>query len=237
MIQMLQIAKIVYITLKILWITQIAYIILLSIHYALYIISQICKYNDKKIEYNNAIKFNKQIEMSKCSCCRQTGHKINTCTDARIDEFHKKCKNYAPILHLDYFKGWLYRQDLNLIRALAVRNNAKANISYIYHVEHLASVYYPDDSLCKLIAIPDIVTSLQICDDVEPIECPICYNNIPKNASIQTNCNHSYCSKCIGTHLTTKTNCPMCRETVDNLIINLSDMEQFEKLFHFKFNI
>ena len=174
--------------------------------------------------------------MSKCSCCRLTGHKINACNDISIDEFHKKCMDYAPIMDKDYFKGWLYRQDLSLIKALAVRNHAKANISYIYHVEHLASIYYPDNSLCRLIALPDIVTSLQICDNIENVECPICYNNISKNTSIQTNCNHSYCGECIGTHLTAKTNCPMCRETVNNLIINLPDVEKFEMLFNYKFN-
>ena len=223
--------------LKIIVLSQIGYIIILLNHLALNLICQLCKYYDKKIEYKNTTNKIKIIKMSKCSCCKQSGHKITNCDDPRIQEFHIKCMKNAPISHPDSFKGWLYRQDLNLIRALAVKNKLKANISYIYHVEHLASTYYLDNSLCKLITLPNLVTSLQICDDVEDVECPICYNNISKNVSIQTNCNHSYCSACIGTHLTTKPNCPMCRETVNNLIINLPDVEKFEMLFNYKFNI
>ena len=220
---------------KVIGLLLIFYIILLCIHCVLYIIGQICKYVDKKIESKPIT--NNIIKMSKCSCCRKTGHKVNNCDDERIQDFHTKCMNYAPILTQDAFKGWLYRQDANLIKALAVRNNAKANISNIYHVEHLTSAYYPDAALCALIMLPSLVTSLQICDTIEPIECPICYGNIPKNVSTQTNCRHSYCSECIGTHLTTKTNCPMCREPVNNLIINLPNINKFQMLFNYKFNI
>ena len=57
------------------------------------------------------------------------------------------------------------------------------------------------------------------CDYFNEIECPICYENIPKLNTIETCCNHNFCKNCftkfvMNTKLDKSLDCPMCRTDI-----------------------
>jgi hypothetical protein len=58
----------------------------------------------------------------------------------------------------------------------------------------------------------------------EPAECPICFECIPKDKYIKTNCHHEFCSNCIYGVLFQsikddkhKMDCPMCRCDINEI--------------------
>jgi len=60
------------------------------------------------------------------------------------------------------------------------------------------------------------------CDYFNDIECPVCYENIPKLNTIETCCNHNFCRNCftkfvMNTNLNKSLNCPMCRTDIDRV--------------------
>ena len=74
--------------------------------------------------------------------------------------------------------------------------------------------------------------------DVEFGKCPICYDAIKlikfENGEIKANpnvtttpCGHSFCYKCLNTHLEKKNKCPMCREKIFNKT-NLKSVSTYE---------
>lgn len=74
--------------------------------------------------------------------------------------------------------------------------------------------------------------------NVEFGRCPICYDTIklmtikdgeinPSPNVTTTPCGHSFCYKCLNTHLETKNKCPMCREKISNKS-NLKQVSVYE---------
>lgn len=57
-------------------------------------------------------------------------------------------------------------------------------------------------------------------------ECPICYETTTK--TVKTNCNHTFCIKCISNYLLTKNtacadiNCPCCRQHLNQFVVTAS---------------
>jgi hypothetical protein len=65
-------------------------------------------------------------------------------------------------------------------------------------------------------------------EELSPEECPICLNIILENTYIKTECSHTFCKKCILTHLIVQNNhfCPLCR---GECIPTEQFMSQFDK--------
>jgi hypothetical protein len=68
----------------------------------------------------------------------------------------------------------------------------------------------------------NIVAKLKEDKDESCIDCPICFDSIPKKDMITTNCNHDYCGACLtnyfnGLSCTKDPSCPLCREQITQL--------------------
>jgi hypothetical protein len=55
--------------------------------------------------------------------------------------------------------------------------------------------------------------------NIIPIECCICMDNL---STIITHCRHQYCKSCIKKTFDTKTECPLCRQNIDNKVYYLA---------------
>jgi hypothetical protein len=55
---------------------------------------------------------------------------------------------------------------------------------------------------------------IEVKDDKESLECPICYEKIQKNNYIVTKCNHTFCNDCLFKSLSSNSCCPICREDI-----------------------
>ena len=49
---------------------------------------------------------------------------------------------------------------------------------------------------------------------IEADNCPICLNPFGTNTIATTTCGHQFCMKCLGKHMQTRTDCPLCRAEI-----------------------
>jgi len=55
-------------------------------------------------------------------------------------------------------------------------------------------------------------------------KCPICFEKITINNSVNTDCKHLFCSGCFFRWLSTKNTCPLCRNDFFNRIIDREEL-------------
>ena len=82
--------------------------------------------------------------------------------------------------------------------------------------------------------------------DLSSLECPICLEMIPTTHLISTQCNHSYCNKCLKsiiTHSQHSITCSLCRTPVTkyhyndyDIMLDITDLlaEKFKPVFYSK---
>ena len=65
-----------------------------------------------------------------------------------------------------------------------------------------------------LLALDESVEDLTV-----EVDCPICFEDIPKFLMLTTTCNHEFCAGCMCAHLkqSKKTACPLCRTDIKTL--------------------
>jgi len=63
--------------------------------------------------------------------------------------------------------------------------------------------------------------------NVDSIECSICYETKNTAEIVQLNCNHSFCKCCTKQIVETKPNCPYCREKINKISFNTTDVYKY----------
>ena len=63
--------------------------------------------------------------------------------------------------------------------------------------------------------------------NVDSIECSICYETKNTTEIVQLNCNHSFCKCCTKQIVETKPNCPYCREKINKISFNTTDVYKY----------
>ena len=68
--------------------------------------------------------------------------------------------------------------------------------------------------------------------EIQPIECPICLEQIKYHSIISTRCAHLFCDGCLLTHVKIKESCPICRMECSYLYVCGNISSDRIKLIH-----
>lgn len=134
------------------------------------------------------------------------------------EKIHISYFNIKKIVTYDYIKPLCNYKINNILLLLKENQNSKFEIKYISDKIHTIIDYINikscDDIIQYIVMDNKIIYLEQLIECNIYIECPICIDNI--NNMITLPCNHSFCSKCINSHIdisgTYFFNCPLCRK-------------------------
>jgi len=69
------------------------------------------------------------------------------------------------------------------------------------------------------------VIPISISNTTEETICPVCYENFQEKSIIKTDCGHCFCFGCVKKFTENNKNCPMCRNHISKLNINMEVLE------------
>jgi len=163
----------------------------------------------------------------RCTYCGESGHSIRRCQHPSIHalRYHifftlvqcspQEQREYLESISLSTVKMIcvLMNKSLHATRGDSIQEIQTELISMSEIIEILPMLRVPKKIIINTISLEPQEKDMEK-------ECPICLESKTIKDTFLTNCNHTFCISCMHQHLKTssKTNCPMCRENLAELI-------------------